>query len=249
MDSWKCQASEHNDGEPPRKDIAMNRPTAAVPMLEGLSIPLVAYVFLRVWAALAINLHATMAPGVDDAHLAPLVLGLWMAGRLAVDVAGSFLGPKIRSAADRTALASSALVLLELGTLLVTCSANGWLGGLPLLLGGGLVCGIGTEVLALLWLEAVSLECFAVARKLILLDMAVEAVASFACLATFELNLVLCLLLPAGSFLGYRRVLSQGDITPSDAPQETFRLSTKTMVPVGVGIALLFFGSHFLQNA
>ena len=35
----------------------------------------------------------------------------------------------------------------------MTCAANGWVGGLPLLIGGAALCGIGGEFMLLLWLE------------------------------------------------------------------------------------------------
>lgn len=217
-------------------------------LTKGLSLPLLAYVCMRIWAALAINLHATMSPGTDVAALVPLALGMWMLGRLAVDATGVLLSSKIRSVSCRMTLSCASLGLLELGTLLITSSANGWIGGIGLLIAGGFLCGLGTEVIALLWLEAISHESFAVARKLILLDMGTEAALAPLCLAPLGLNLIICLALPLLSVMGLRRILELKGSVLSNRSCATYQLSLKTVLPVGVGVALLFFGSHFLQN-
>ena len=217
-------------------------------VLRGLPAPLLAYVLLRVWAALAVNLHATMAPGADVAACVPVLLGAWMFGRLVVDVLGVALADKVRAARDRDFLAGLGLALLETGTLLATCAANGWLGGTAALSVAGLLCGLGTELVALLWLEAVSFETFDVARRLVLLDMAVESVLALMCFAPFGLNFVLCMLLPVGSVAGYRAALRRRDDRSTSGRAGTFRLSLRSMAPVGIGVMLLFFGSHFLQN-
>lgn len=222
-----------------------------VRMIPGELPFLLAYVCLGAWTALAINMQAILDPLAKGADFGLTLLLAWMSGRFACAALVSLLGGRTFLRFDRAVLQGASLAFVELGTVMLACAANGWLGSPALTWVGAGVAGAGIELANLLWLELLSRGSFSSARVVIIADAGFKALVSTMVFVPLGIALAACLVLPVLGALCYVRVLrsrgrSEETVVAADGAQ--YRLSWRTAVPVGVGVALLYFGSHVMQG-
>ena len=78
----------------------------------GVTPALLAYVLLSAWTALAVNMHATMAPHVDAARVGPVVLGVWVFSRFLCSFAVVPLASRVRDHGARQLVQGVSLALM-----------------------------------------------------------------------------------------------------------------------------------------
>ncbi|MEG0504867.1 MAG: hypothetical protein RR547_09520, partial [Raoultibacter sp.] len=214
---------------------------------QAIPISLLACACISVWIFLVIDSHATFRSTEVTVHMVPIIMGVFICLRLCVDAVLSVFGSTIKKLADRHALVLACPICLILGTILVTCVANGWIEGIPVLVAGAALCGIGAELTLVLWLEVfVGLE-FDTVKRIILWMIGIQACASTLFFVPFEYLFIICLLLPVLCIAGYYKAKTYSNYDDADKQVHWHKLSLSKALPLGIGIALLYFGFHFLQ--
>lgn len=214
---------------------------------QAIPISLMACACVSVWIFLVIDSHATFRNAEATISMVPIVMGVFILLRLCTDVAFSAFGTSIKKLADHPAIILSSPICMILGTIFVTCAANGWIEGIPVLVVGAALCGIGAELMLILWLEVfVGLE-FDTVKRIILRMIGIQACASTLFFIPFEYLFIICLLLPVLCVAGYYKAKAYSTYDATDKQTHWHKLSLTKALPLGVGIALLYFGFHFLQ--
>ncbi len=202
---------------------------------------------LSVWIFLAIDAHVTMQALEENAGVVSIVMGAFVASRLVADLVVCRVADRVGKLSEHPAIVFGAPICLIVGTAFVTCAANGWIEGLPLLVAGGVFCGVGAEMMLILWLELFSTVSFAMVKRLVLWMIGIQAVSSVLYAAPLGLRFAVCLALPVLSVLGFYFGSKRLDKSAKSRQTHWHKVSFSKALPIGAGVALLYFGFHFLQ--
>lgn len=209
----------------------------------GLAAPALCYAALRAWGTLAVGMHPLFKGSPDAASLAPVAIGAYFFARLAVDVA--FLWRPPRGSGPLPVAGCAAMVA---GCAAVFLAGNGLAGGLALFVAGAVACGAGLEALTLLLVGEVSRLPVGDIGAVVAAGAAMEAACSALYFAPSAAALGLCLALPFAAVASAPRVRRACEARASTLPKRDGLPPRAAVAPVAVGVAMLFFGAHFLQN-
>lgn len=214
---------------------------------KSLLVSLSASTAVAVWAFLAIHSRIFYTSDVTSKNIVLFVLASCLIMRFATDLFVAVFGGKFKKLSDRRLVIVGCPVVLVLGTVMLTCAANGWMGGLAFTLVGAALCGIGVEIMFLLWYELFVDLDFAMVKKLILLIVASQALTPLLYRIPFEYVFLICLILPLIAMEGYRRSRAYVSRNSTQNLSRWCKLSLVKAAPLLLGVALLYMGFHFFQ--
>ncbi len=208
-----------------------------------------AIVCLPLWNFFVINTQAIYRNTGEIENTVLIVTGVYLFMRLIIDIFVSRFSSRLCPLRQHTILVACCPTCMIIGTALVTCAANGWVGGLPLLIGGAALCGIGGEFMLLLWLELFVEISYKTVKKAFIAMIGFSALLSPLLLVVpSEYLFILCLALPILCIVGYHRASRFSCVKPENKQVRWHKPSFKGALPLGIGIATLYFGFHFLQS-
>lgn len=205
--------------------------------------------FLPLWTLFVINTQSTLRNTGEIENMVLIITGVYLSMRLATDIATACFGRNIRALSKHAVATAGSPICMILGTVLITCVANGWVGGTPLLIFGSALCGLGGELMLLIWLELFINLDYRDVKRIFVAMLAAGAVASPMLLfVPTDYLFIGSLALPILSAFGYHRSNQHAVSNKNDAELHWHKPSFKGLLSIGIGVASLYFGFHFLQS-
>ena len=195
-----------------------------------------AIVCLPLWNFFVINTQAIYRNTGEIENTVLIVTGVYLFMRLIIDIFVSRFSSRLCPLRQHTILVACCPTCMIIGTALVTCAANGWVGGLPLLIGGAALCGIGGEFMLLLWLELFVEISYKTVKKAFIAMIGFSALLSPLLLVVpSEYLFILCLALPILCIVGYHRASRFSCVKPENKQVRWHKPSFKGALPLGIG--------------
>lgn len=206
----------------------------------------------RVWYTLAVNLDALFSIGdlvAGALSITAFVLPCSLC-RLAVEVFAFTASRKIERLGGRLpTVVLAAAALLSGSLMLLIDSRNSLLSPISLVAAGSL-CGVGYELIALLWYELFAAIEFEITKRLFLWRIGLDCLAALLCLAPKMFAVVACFLIPPLSALGFWHAQQfSGTLGPSGRQKPWASFKPCGHWRLGLGIVTLAMGFAFMQSA